>query len=368
MLVTRRRVVEEEVTEVIDHTNDAQGMKYEKNRLKSLSSWWLNYYQLDAGVAKRLAKAGFYCTLGGTLCFSCGLGKSLSFWKQGYHPEMVHREERPDCEFLNGQSDNVPNKDFKRPNEMTPGKMKYSKPKKMKLNQNSKQYANDDEIMLRTEQREQEMGRNTERTKHKEAETKTSSRRQVQPRQPESVASSAAEPHQTGNRSKFFKCQTRWYPRGIQRLVSTLIFRGGEEGYSRVVKTQSPKFWPTFHFRGGGIFDYSRLGFSWQNEPKILEAWLALASHYVCREKKETSFTVSIKTQEFKFQPQRRRIHTRELRKSLSKRTLWLSGVVLQMRNWRAVPVSCVSKDGPQQRECSAVSYILPNHEATYGI
>ena len=167
MLVTRRRVVEEEVTEVIDHTNDAQGMKYEKNRLKSLSSWWLNYYQLDAGVAKRLAKAGFYCTLGGTLCFSCGLSKSLSFWKQGYHPEMVHREERPDCEFLNGQSDNVPNKpqnNFKRPNEMTPGKMKNSKPKKMKLNQNSKQYAND-EIMLRTEQREQQMGRNTERTK-----------------------------------------------------------------------------------------------------------------------------------------------------------------------------------------------------------
>ena len=25
---------------------------------------------------------------------------------------------------------------------------------------------------------------------------------------------------------------------------------------------------------------------------------------------------------------------------------------------------SCVSKDGPQQRECSAVSYILLNHEA----
>ena len=82
---------------------------------------------------------------------------------------------------------------------MTPGKMKNSKPKKMKLNQNSKQYAND-EIMLRTEQRE-EMGRNTERTKYKEAETKTSSRRPVQPRQSEFIASAAAEPHQTGNRS-----------------------------------------------------------------------------------------------------------------------------------------------------------------------
>ena len=181
MLVTRRRVFEEEVTEVIDHTNDAQGMKYEKNRLKSLSSWWLNYYQLDAGVAKRLAKVGFYCTLGGTLCFSCGLSKSLSFWKQGYHPEMVHREERPDCKFLNGQSDNVPNKDFKRPNETTPGKMKYLEPKKIKLNENSNQY-NNDEIKVRTEQKEQEMGRNTEHTKQKEAETKTSSRRQTQPR------------------------------------------------------------------------------------------------------------------------------------------------------------------------------------------
>ena len=204
MLVTRRRVVEEEVTEIINstNTNDAQGMKYEKNRLKSLSSWWLNYYQLDAGVAKRLAKAGFYCTLGGTLCFSCGLSKSLSFWKQGYHPEMVHWEERPDCKFLNGQSNDVPNKlqnNFKRPNEMTPGKTKNSKPKKMKLNQNSKQYANG-EIMLRTEQRKQEMGRNTERTQHKEAETNTTPR-QVQARQSEFVASCAAEPHQTGNRS-----------------------------------------------------------------------------------------------------------------------------------------------------------------------
>ena len=195
MLVTRRRVVEEEVTEVIN-SNDAKGMKYEKNRLKSLSSWWLNYYQLDAGVAKRLAKAGFYCTLGGTLCFSCGLSKSLSFWKQGYHPEMVHREERPDCEFLNGQSDNVPNKDFKRPNETAPGKMKCLKPKKMKLTENSKQYNNDE---IRTEQKEQEMERNTERMQLKEAETKTSSRRPVEPRQSESDASSAAEPHQTCN-------------------------------------------------------------------------------------------------------------------------------------------------------------------------
>ena len=125
----------------------------------------------------------------------------------------------------------------------------------MKLNQNSKQYAND-EIMLRTEQREQQMGRNTERTKHKEAETKTSSRRQVHSQGSSgSVASSAAEPHQTDNRPSSSNVKQDGIRGGIQWLVSTLIFRGG--GYSRVVKTQSPKFGPTFHFRGGrwlGVF------------------------------------------------------------------------------------------------------------------
>ena len=41
---------------------------------------------------------------------------------------------------------------------------------------------------------------------------------------------------------------TRWYPLGIQRLVST----HWGEGYSWELKTQSPKSWPNFHFRGGG--------------------------------------------------------------------------------------------------------------------
>ena len=49
---------------------------------------------------------------------------------------------------------------------------------------------------------------------------------------------------------------TRWYLRGTQKLVSTYQLPeppilGG--GYSRVVKTQSAKFWPTFDW-GGGIF------------------------------------------------------------------------------------------------------------------
>ena len=73
-------------------------------------------------------------------------------------------------------------------------------------------------------------------------------------------------------------------------------------GYSLVVKTQSAKFWPSFHFRGEGVWPtihggevflgsenskyqvlanfslgrgvlrFSRIRYSWQNEPNILEA------------------------------------------------------------------------------------------------
>ena len=70
--------------------------------------WWLDD-QLDVSVAQCLAKAGFYCTFtGNTECFSCGLWEPSSFWREGQDPEKVHREERPDCKFVTGQSDNVP--------------------------------------------------------------------------------------------------------------------------------------------------------------------------------------------------------------------------------------------------------------------
>ena len=43
----------------------------------------------------------------------------------------------------------------------------------------------------------------------------------------------------------------------LQTLIPTMFGRGG--GYSWVLKTQSAKSWPNFHFRGGGILGYSKL-------------------------------------------------------------------------------------------------------------
>ena len=82
-------------------------MNFERNRLDSFPSWWSDEYQLDVSVAQRLAKAGFCCSFGSIKCFSCGLWKDPTFWKQ-HDPETVHREERPNCKFVTGQSDNVP--------------------------------------------------------------------------------------------------------------------------------------------------------------------------------------------------------------------------------------------------------------------
>ena len=73
-------------------------------------------------------------------------------------------------------------------------------------------------------------------------------------------------------------CENKTVSVGDTELVSThsrpIFNLGGEGGgNSRVAKTQSAKFSSTFHFSGGGrvILDYSRIGYSWQNEPKILE-------------------------------------------------------------------------------------------------
>ena len=111
MLVTRRRVVEEEVTEVINSTNGADSrkewMKFEKNRLDSFPLWSLNHHRLDVSDAERFIRAGFYCYAFGTECFSCGLRKHRSFWLEGHDPETVHRAERPNCEFVKGAGDNV---------------------------------------------------------------------------------------------------------------------------------------------------------------------------------------------------------------------------------------------------------------------
>ena len=119
---TRRRVVEEEVTEVVNPNSfeawmkqereERERMKFERTRMESFPSWWLDIYHLDVSVVERLAEAGFYCTypwnLGNTECFSCRLSKHWSFWREGHDPETVHREDSPDCKFITGQSNNVP--------------------------------------------------------------------------------------------------------------------------------------------------------------------------------------------------------------------------------------------------------------------
>ena len=102
MFVTRtRRVVEEEVTQVITDTNsDAnqkKWMQWEENRLDSLSSW-SNQPHLNV---QDLARAGFYRPWGHyTECFSCGLRTDMAFWLGDKDPETVHSELRPNCEFV----------------------------------------------------------------------------------------------------------------------------------------------------------------------------------------------------------------------------------------------------------------------------
>ena len=84
-------------------------MKYEENRLDSFCSYWPNFHQTDVSVAQRLVRAGFYLTGGtrSTVCFSCGLRGPLAYWLQGHDPETVHHEKSPNCQFINGQRDNV---------------------------------------------------------------------------------------------------------------------------------------------------------------------------------------------------------------------------------------------------------------------
>ena len=58
--------------------------------------------------------------------------------------------------------------------------------------------------------------------------------------------------------SKATCIETRWYPRGIQKLVSTYeLPEIWEGGYSGVCKTESAMSWPNFNFGGRG--GYSRL-------------------------------------------------------------------------------------------------------------
>ena len=127
-------------------------MKYEQNRLDSFDSGRFVYHQLHVSDAQRLAKAGFYgWRLGYTACFSCGLYKPWSFWREGHDPETVHREESPHCEFITGQSDNVPID-----NELSaasgPRRFQNLKSNKSQQNQEVKQPNNDQTKLLSEDQ------------------------------------------------------------------------------------------------------------------------------------------------------------------------------------------------------------------------
>ena len=106
MLVTgRRRIVEEEVTQVITNTNSDDNwktlMKYEENRLDSFKLLHTNQPHLDMNLVQRLARAGFYRPHGlYTECFSCGLREDVAFTLGGKDPEKVHNELRPNCGFV----------------------------------------------------------------------------------------------------------------------------------------------------------------------------------------------------------------------------------------------------------------------------
>ena len=108
-VTTKRRVVEEEVTEFINvkerEKQMREKMKFLENRLHSFPRLSL---LLEPNFDKlRLAIAGFYNHDNlWTKCFSCGLWKTWSFWREGHDPETVHRTESPNCDFLKG--DNVP--------------------------------------------------------------------------------------------------------------------------------------------------------------------------------------------------------------------------------------------------------------------
>ena len=106
MLVTRRRrIVEEEVTQVITNTNSDDNwkkwMEYEENRLDSFKLWHTTQPHLDVNLVQRLARAGFYRSHGlYTECFSCGLRKDVAFWLGDKDLEKVHSELRPNCDFV----------------------------------------------------------------------------------------------------------------------------------------------------------------------------------------------------------------------------------------------------------------------------
>ena len=139
MLVASRQCVKDEMPQVnLDQDFSLtlrELMRFEKNRLDSFPSQWLNHHQLDVHVVKHLAKAGFYYKpIGGTQCFSCGWHKPLSFWQEGHDPEEVHSKRRPNCKFVQGQSQNVPlEQHYIVQSQSIPGAARPEKPPRAKV-------------------------------------------------------------------------------------------------------------------------------------------------------------------------------------------------------------------------------------------
>ena len=85
--------------------------------------------------------------------------------------------------------------------------------------------------------------------------------------------------HMRGDKASFTK-QTRRYRGSVGDTAANLHTLGWGwgrvGGYSWLLKTQSPKSCPNFHLQWGWEKGKGealpRIGYSWQNEPKILQA------------------------------------------------------------------------------------------------
>ena len=176
-------------------------MRFEKNRLDSFPSQWLNHHQLDVHVVKHLAKAGFYYKpIGGTQCFSCGWHKPVSFWQEGHDPEEVHSKRRPNCKFVQGQSQNVPlEQHYIVQSQSIPGALRPEKPPRAKI-ENLKQLDisgtnHDNRNYFHDGQSVEEVDSNPAKiSQEKEAETRVVPRRPPGPRKLDHKQNSTEEP------------------------------------------------------------------------------------------------------------------------------------------------------------------------------
>ena len=205
MSVARRQCLKDEMPQVnIDQDFSLtlrEMMRFEKNRLDSFPSQWLNHHQLDVSVVKRLAKAGFYYKpIGGTQCFSCGWHKPASFWQEGHDPKEVHSKRRPNCKFVQGQSQNVPlEQHYIVHTQSIPGASRPEKPPRAKVenlkqsnicgtNHDNRNYSHDGQSVEEVDNNQAEI------SQEKETETRAVPRRPPGPRKLDHKQNSTKEP------------------------------------------------------------------------------------------------------------------------------------------------------------------------------